>query len=209
MTHKLYQALTHMENYSDKPRLIQWYYPERLKPLANCQQLISDYYLCPDEPSVLSELEFKIYHGLLTQEEQKNFLTLLEPDDPEYLEGVNLSKEELELWKNHRYTKNELTRAINEFFTVREVKVLKQYLEHNFELPLCTKEIVFPMSNFCFKGYCRESWNSNIEPDYILHEDPGFPLDIPVEGIIMDINIVNVNITMQDNGKLKFRYSDD
>ncbi len=115
METKIYNAMTIFEDNKDNPRLIHWYCPERLKPLANCQELITDYHLCPDEPSFLSEFEYKVCCDLLTEEEKAKYLTPLEPDDPEYLEGVDLSKEEVELWYNHRYSKDELVRAINEF----------------------------------------------------------------------------------------------
>ncbi len=69
MQSKFYCAMTRFEKNKDKPRIIHWYCPERLKPLANCQELITDYHLCPDDPQILSDLEYRIYHNLLTKEE--------------------------------------------------------------------------------------------------------------------------------------------
>ena len=206
---KLYWAITHFGKDSDKPRMIHWYCPERLKPLADGRELIDDYHLCPDEPIVLSNFEYKAYYDLFTEEERKRLLTPLDPDDPDYMEGVDLSKEEIEIWYNYRYSKDELTRAINELFTEKETEILKQYLQEKYGFSLDAMEVDFPMSNFCLRGYCREAWNSDEEPDYILHEDPDFPLPIPVEGSLEDVHVINVNITLEESGQLKFRFEDD
>jgi len=210
METKIYNAMTIFDDNKDNPRLIQWYCPERLKPLANCQELITDYHLCPDEPEILSDLEYRIYNDLLTEEEKKKYLTPLEPDDPEYIEGVNLSKEELELWYNHRYSKDELIRAINGFFTEKEIVALRQYLQEKYGFPLSAEELDFPMSNFLFQSYCIEHWDIDKEPDYILHKDPGFPLYIPVEGFLEKVHVINANITItvENDGQLRFRFDD-
>ena len=209
METKIYSAMTIFEDKKDDPRLIHWYCPERLKPLANCQELITDYHLCPDEPPILSDLEYRIYNDLLTEEVKEKYLTPLEPDDPEYLEGFNLSKEEVELWYNHRYSKDELIRAINGFFTETEIEALRQYLQEKYGFPLSAGELDFPMRNFLFQSYCLEHWNSDKEPNYFLHEDPGFPLPIPVEGSLVEVHMINVNITMEESGQLKFRFEDE
>ncbi len=206
---KLYWAMTHFEKVSNKPWLIHWYCPERLKPLADCQKLISDYDLCPEEPIILSGFEYKAYYDLFTKEERKRLLTPLDPDDPDYIEGVDLSKEEIEVWYNYRHSKDELTRAINELFTEKEIELLKQYLQEKYGFSLDAIEVDFPMSNFCLKGYCREAWNNDKEPDYILHEDPDFPLSIPVEGGLEEVHMINVNITMKESGQLRFRFENE
>ncbi len=208
MEMKICNAMTIFEDNKDDPRIIQWYCPERLKPLANCQELITDYHLCPDEPAILSDLEYRIYNDLLTEEEKEKYLTFLDPDDPEYIEGVNLSKEEVELWYNHRYSKDELIRAINGFFTEKEIEALRQYLQEKYGFPLSAEVLDFPMSNFLFQSYCIEHWNNEKAPDYYLHEDPNFPLIIPVEGCLEKVHVINVNITLEKNGQLRFKFDD-
>lgn len=210
METKIYNAMTIFEDNKDDPRLIHWYCPERLKPLADCQELLTDYHLCPDEPPVLSDFEYKVYHDLLTEEEKEKYLTPLEPDDPEYIEGINISKEEVELWYNHRYSKDELVRAINGFFTKKEIEALRQYLQEKYGFPLSAGEMDFPMNNFLFKSYCIEHWDIDKEPDYILHEDPDFPLNIPVEGFLSKVHVINadITITVESDGQLRFKFDD-
>jgi hypothetical protein len=61
---KIYSAMTFIKKDSDKLRIINWYCPERLKPLIDCQAYISDYHLCPDEPVVLNDFEYRVHYDL-------------------------------------------------------------------------------------------------------------------------------------------------
>jgi len=110
------------------------------------------------------------------------------------------------VWYKYRYSKDELIRAINELFTKKEIELLKQYLQGEYGFSLDAIEVDFPMSNFCLKGYCREAWNSDKEPDYILQVDPDFPLSIPVEGSFEVVHTINVSITMEESMQLRFRF---
>jgi len=66
------------------------------------------------------------------------------------------------------------------------------------------------MNNFLFRSYCTEHWNTDKEPDYILHEYPDFPLNIPVEGFLEKVHVINadITITMENDGQLRFRFDD-
>ncbi len=136
-------------------------------------------------------------------------LTPLKPGDSGYIEGIDLTKEEVDIWDNYRYTKDEIHRAVNEFFSSEESDLLIQYLaeKHNFKVKLL--ELDYPMNNAMFKGHCQEIWNCDREPDYRLHEDSDFPLAVPVEGYIKAVGVIKANITSDENGKLRFQFEDD
>ncbi len=179
----LYQLTTIRKDDKDQNTIIYWYCPERLKPVMPYEEVLEDFHLYPDEPHELSELEMKIYYGLLKDHEREQ-LTELDEYSPDYIPGLDLKQEEVDFYKNFRYTKDEARRSVNEFFSLNEVKLLSEYLKTKYCFGLESEKIVIPVNNVLFYTYCREPWTSDKVPDFVLHDDPHFPLDMPVEGLI-------------------------
>lgn len=198
----LYWGLTKLEHNEKGEKIIYWYCPERIKPVAPYDQIVEDFHSYPDEPTQLTEFEQKLYYDTFTEEERKLLLTDLEKDSPDYIEGLDLKKEEVEFFKNFCYSKDEARRCVNEFFTEEEIDLLESYLAQEYGFRLEKMEITCPLDKFELASHCRDPWDCEEEADYLLHYDPNFLLDIPVEGIIEQVYKIEVYIK---DGRMHFK----
>ncbi len=198
----LYWGLTELEINEKGKKIIYWYCPERIKPAIPHDQKIKDFHSYPDYPAQLTEFEQKLYYDSFTEEERELLLTDLEKDSPDYVEGLDLKKEEVEFFKNFCYSKDEARRCVNEFFTGEEIDLLESYLAQKYGFKLKKMEITCPIDKCELVSCCRDLWDCEEEPDYLLQEDPGFPLDIPVEGIIEQVYKIEVFIK---DGRMHFK----
>jgi hypothetical protein len=128
----LYQALTKLERDEKEEKIVVWYCPERVKPVAPYEQVLKDFHLYPDEPVELTEFEKKIRYDSFTKEERELLLTDIDEESLDYVNGLDMKKEEVEFFKNFRYSKDETRRCINEFFNRSEVEMLQEYLSPYF-----------------------------------------------------------------------------
>jgi len=199
---EIYWGLTELGENEKGKKIIYWYCRERVKPPAPYDQIIEDFHTYPDEPRHLTEFEEKLYYDSFTKEERELLLTELEKDSPDYIEDIDQTKEEVEFFKNFCYSKDEARRCVNEFFTEEEVEVLEKYLARKYGLKFEKMGIPCPIDKFELFSHCRDPWNCEEEPDYILHEDPDFPLDIPVEGLIEQVYMIAAYVK---DGKLCFK----
>jgi hypothetical protein len=197
----LYLAFTHLERIDNMQKAIFWYCPERITPAASYEQILEDFHLYPDEPVMLNGFEKNIYYDTFTEEERDLLLTDIDEASPFYIKGVDFKKEEIEFFLNFRYSKDEARRAVNEFFTKNELGLLRNYLKLKFGYKLEVEVIKCPIDHVSFFGYCREPWDCEKEPDFILDQDPDFPLDIPVEGSILNAYLIQVCI---EDGNIHF-----
>lgn len=202
----LYQPFTQLKRTKKQRWCIWWYCLERVQPVAPYEQILEDFHLYPEEPRELTELEQKIQEGAFTEEERELFLTDLDESYPEHLQGLDLKKEEVDFFANFRYAKDEARRGVNELFTRKEVEVLEEYLRRKYGYTLVIKDIRCPIDNIDFQGYCRDPWDCDDEADFLLHEDPDFPLGIPAAGFIKPVQIIRARMK---NGRLTFEEIDE